>query len=95
MNLIFQGALASMPPTLKLDKMPLSLIRPLCLIDESDLVAYAAMREYKKQIHTCPFEHISSRAKVKGILSELRQLNPEVNDSFYAALTNIKKEYLP
>jgi hypothetical protein len=53
------------------------------------------MREDKKQIHTCPFEHISSRAKVKGILSELRQLNPEVNDSFYAALTNIKKEYLP
>lgn len=95
MNLIFQGAFASMPPILQLDKMPLSLIRPLCLIDESDLVTYAAMREYKKQIHTCPFEHISSRAKVKGLLNELRKLNPEVNDSFYAALTNIKKEYLP
>lgn len=95
MNLIFQGAFASMPPILPLEKMPLSLIRPLCMIDESDLVAYAAMRGYKKQIHNCPFEHVSSRAKVKGIISELRKLNPEVNDSFYAALTNIKKEYLP
>jgi hypothetical protein len=38
---------------------------------------------------------VSSRAKVKGLLAQLRELNPEVNDSVYAALSNIKTQYLP
>ena len=95
MNLIFQGAYATMPPILQMDKMPLQLIRPLCLIDEADIITYAAMRNYQKQTKLCPFEHVSSREKVKGLLEEIKALNPEALDSIYGALTNIKTEYLP
>ena len=45
MNLIFQGAFATMPPILQMDKMPLQIIRPLCLIDEADIIRYAELRE--------------------------------------------------
>lgn len=95
MNLIFQGAFATMPPILQMEKMPLQLIRPLCLIDEADIVAYAAMRGYEKQTKLCPFEHVSSREKVKGLLEQIKQLNPEAIDSLYGAMTNIKEDYLP
>ena len=95
MNLIFQGTFATMPPLLKLDKMPLRIIRPLCLTDEADLVRYAEMRGYEKQQKLCPFEHVSSRAQVKELVAQLRTLNPEAADSIYAALTNIKTDYLP
>lgn len=95
MNLIFQGAFATMPPILQMEKMPLQLIRPLCLIDEADIVAYAAMRGYEKQTKLCPFEHVSSREKVKGLLEQIKQLNPEAIDSLYGAMTNIKTAYLP
>lgn len=95
MNLIFQGAYATMPPMLQMDKMPLQLIRPLCLIDEADIITYAAMRNYQKQTKLCPFEHVSSREKVKGLLEEIKALNPEALDSIYGALTNIKTDYLP
>lgn len=95
MNLIFQGAFATMPPILQMEKMPLQLIRPLCLIDEADIVAYAAMRGYEKQTKLCPFEHVSSREKVKGLLEQIKQLNPEAIDSLYGAMTNIKTDYLP
>ncbi len=95
MNLIFQGAYATMPPILQMDKMPLQLIRPLCLIDEADIITYAAMRNYQKQTKLCPFEHVSSREKVKGLLEEIKALNPEALDSIYGALTNIKTDYLP
>ena len=95
MNLIFQGAFASMPPILQLDKMPLQLIRPLCLIDEADIITYAAMRGYEKQTKLCPFEHVSSREKVKELLEHIKALNPEVIDSLYGAMTNIKTDYLP
>ena len=95
MNLIFQGTFATMPPILQLDKMPLQLIRPLCLIDEADIIRYAEMRGYQKQPKLCPFEHVSSREKVKKILADIKALNPEAIDSLYGALTNIKTEYLP
>lgn len=95
MNIVFQGTVATMPPMLKMDKMPLSIIRPLCLIEEKDLVEYAALRQYKKQIHTCAFEHVSSRAKIKGLLAQLQDINPNALDSLYNAMTNIKTDYLP
>ncbi len=95
MNLIFQGAFATMPPILQLDKMPLQLIRPLCLIDEADIVTYAAMRGYEKQTKLCPFEHVSSREKVKELLEHIKTLNPEAIDSLFGAMTNIKTDYLP
>ena len=95
MNILFQGAFATIPPVLKLEKMPLSLIRPLYLIDEADLIRYAALRGYEKQPKLCPFEHVSSRAKVKDLLAQMRALNPEANDTLFASLSNIKIEYLP
>lgn len=95
MNVIFQGTFATMPPILAMDKMPLAIIRPLCLIDESDLALYAQMRQYAKQAKLCPFEHVSSRAQVKDLLAQLKALNPEAMDSMFAAMTNIKAEYLP
>ena len=95
MNLFFQGAFATMPPILQLDKMPLQLIRPLFLIDEADIVTYAAMRGYEKQTKLCPFEHVSSREKVKELLEHIKTLNPEAIDSLFGAMTNIKTDYLP
>ena len=95
MNLLFQGAFATMPPKLQMEKMPLEVIRPLCLIDEAELIAYAEQRGYQKQVKLCPFEHVSSRAKVKDLLAQIKALNPEAPDSMYGAMTNIKAEYLP
>lgn len=95
MNLIYQGAVATMPPMLQLDKMPIQIIRPLCLIDEADLIAHAQEKGYQKQPHLCPFEHVSSREKVKGLLAQIKALHPEAADTMYAAMTNVKEAYLP
>ena len=95
MNLFFQGAFATMPPILQMDKMPLQIIRPLCLIDEADIIRYAEEQGYQKQAKLCPFEHVSSREKVKDLLAQIKAFNPEAMDSIYAAMTNIKEAYLP
>ena len=84
-----------MPPKLKMDKMPIEIIRPLCLIDEADLVAHAQERGYQKQVKLCPFEHVSAREKAAELLAHIKAMNPEAVDSMYAAMTNIKEEYLP
>ena len=95
MNLIYQGTFATMPPILQMEKMPLQIIRPLCLIDEAELVAYAQEKGYRKQPKLCPFEHVSSREKAAELLAQIKRINPEAADSMYGAMTNIKAEYLP
>lgn len=95
MNLIYQGAFATMPPKLQLEKMPIQIIRPLCLIDEAELVRHAQERDYQKQEKLCPFEHVSAREKAAELLAQIKAMNPEAVDSMYAAMTNIKEEYLP
>ena len=95
MNLVFAGSFATMPPMLQLEKMPLRIIRPLCLIPEADIIAYAQMRGYEKQSKLCPFEHESAREKAKDLLAQMKALNPDALSTLYNAMTNIKPEYLP
>lgn len=80
---------------LQMDKMPIRMIRPLCLIDEADIARYAQLRQYAKQPKLCPFEHETSRAQVKQLLHQMELLNPDVRDSIFGAMENIKPEYLP
>lgn len=95
MNLLYEGTLATNPPRLKLDKMPLTIIRPLCLIDEKDLAAYAAEQDYQLQTKRCPFEKETARERMKDLLTELERYNPNVRESIWGAMTNVKLDYLP
>ena len=95
MNLIFQGSVGTIPPLLQMEKMPIQMIRPLCLIEEKDIQHYAELSQYEKQTKLCPLEKVSSRAEIKELLKQLETLNPNVRDSIYGAMENIKEEYLP
>ena len=95
MNLIYQGSFATMPPMLQMEKMPLKIIRPLCLIDEALLIAHAEEQGYEKQTVLCPFEHVSSREKAKELLAHIKAMNPEAMESMYGAMSNVKADYLP
>ena len=95
MNLIFQGSVATIPPLLQMEKMPIQMIRPLCLIEEKDIQYYAELSGYEKQVKLCPLEKVSSRADVKELIKHLEALNPNVRDSIWGAMENIKDGYLP
>ena len=91
MNLTFQGHFSSMPPSLKMEKMPLTIIRPLCLCEEADIMEYAAQQGYQKQLKQCPYEHDTNRTSVQGLLERMRQLNPEARHSIWNALESVFK----
>lgn len=95
MNLIFQGSIGTIPPLLQMEKMPIQMIRPLCLLEEHDIARYAELSGYEKQLKACPFEKESSRTQMKQLLKQLEQFNPNVRDSIWSAMENIKAEYLP
>ena len=86
MNLCFQSRFASMPARLKMRKMPLTIIRPLCMIDERDIKAYAELQGYQKQQKLCPYETDSHRSYIKRLYEEMERISPEVRYSIWGAL---------
>lgn len=95
MNLTFQGAFGTMPPKLVMQKFDMTIIRPLCLVHETDLEELAALRQYRKQVKNCPYETASNRARMKEVLRRLEELNPEARYSLWGGMTNVQEELLP
>lgn len=86
MNVFFQGHFATMPAKLGMRKMPLTIIRPLCMETEDDLRRFAELRKYEKQLKSCPFENASSRADIKKMLQCAEAMNPNAKHSIWNAL---------
>ena len=86
MNECFQGRFDTMPVFLQMKKMPLAIIRPLCLCHESDIKAYAEQQGYQKQRKLCPYEMDSYRTDIQQIFQQMESLNPEARYSIWNAL---------
>ena len=86
MNLVYQGRFDTMPALLKMRKMPLSIIRPLCMVEESDIIRYAELRGYEKQVKRCPYEHDTNRTEMEKLFWEIQQKNPDARHSMWNAL---------
>jgi len=95
LNLFYQGSFGTMPPRLKMNKFDMTIIRPLALISEKEMKELEQIRGYQKQIKNCPYEKESSRRNAKNLITELEKWNPDVRQSIWAAMENIKTEYLP
>ena len=86
MNLTFQGRFGTMPALLRMRKMPLSIIRPLCLTDEADIRRYAELAGYEKLLKLCPYERETNRAAVAQLYEAMERMNPEARYSVWNAL---------
>ena len=86
MNLTFQGHFSTMPAKLKMRKMPLTIIRPLCLCQEADLRMYAELQGYEKQLKQCPYEDSTNRKAASELFAHIQQLNPEARYCIWQAL---------
>ena len=86
MNLSFQGHFSTMPALLRMKKMPLALIRPLCLCQETDIKTYAERHNYQKQRKLCPYEKDTKRAEIADLYKQMESINPEARYSIWNAL---------
>ena len=95
MNITFQGAFSAMTPSMEMKKFPLTIIRPLCLVNEADVETLATLAQYPQQIKRCPYERDSNREEMKKLLKQLEKLNPEARYSLWGSMNNIQQELLP
>jgi len=91
MSTFFQGQFATMPARLKMRKMPLSIIRPLCMVVEDDIRQLAELRGYERPIKQCPYEHDSSRDYAAKLFNDIESHNSEARPCLWKALNEAGK----
>ena len=91
MNLTFEGQFSTMPALLRMKKMLLTIIRPLCLCQEADIRAYAEQQGYEKQLKQCPYEKATNRTTASELFAHIQQLNPEARYCIWRALESDNK----
>lgn len=94
MNMTYEGSFRTMPPSLQLEHYNLTVIRPMCLVVESDIKEFATQMDIKEQKAKCPYEEVTRRASMNKVFHTLEEMNPEARYSLWKAMSNIKEEYL-
>ena len=95
---MFYGAeTKTMMPKLHSDNFPgLELIRPLYLVKEEDIIAWAKYNNLLFLNCACKFteksaidESQSKRKEIKNLIKELKKVNPNVDNNIFTALDNV------
>ena len=96
LNMFFNGQLKTMPPVLDSDDGRNTVIRPLYLCAEADVVTYAAAQDFPiLPCNLCGSQEGLWREQVKALLADLEQKIPHVRSSILSALGNVRPTHLP
>jgi tRNA 2-thiocytidine biosynthesis protein TtcA len=95
LNLFHGGKLKAMPPKLRSDDGRHVVIRPLAYVEEADLEAYAALRQFPIiPCDLCGSQDQLQRKQVKAMLREWERRNPGRLESIFNALGNVAPSHL-
>lgn len=86
MNVTFEGRSDTMQPLVPMREYPLSIIRPLCLVQEDWIREVAAAEGFEHQKTPCPYETATRREDMNRIFHELEALNPEARYCMWRAM---------
>ena len=95
LNLLFNGALKTMPPKLRSDDGKHVVIRPLAYVREGDLARYGELRDFPIiPCDLCGSQENLKRQEIKALLKDWESRYPGSGDSVFAALTNVIPSHL-
>jgi len=94
MNLCSKGTLLTMPISLKYRKFPVSLIRPLALLEEKQIISCAAHQNILKNACTCPYGQNSNRRDIRKKITDFTENDGETKRRILKALGSGKIDYL-
>ena len=89
LSLFYEGRLSTFAPKSYLDKIDLTLIRPLVMVKEMNVVAYSKTLPIVKSC--CPANKLTKREDVKDKVKEIAKDIPNIRDMIFTALTNTER----
>lgn len=93
MSLIFEGRFHTFNPVTYLDRMNLTVIRPLIYMQEADVVGFVNKFQVPVVKSPCPADGNTKREYIKTLLKSLNQDNPGVKERLFTAIQNGIKEW--
>lgn len=92
MSLIYEGRFHTFSPVTYLDRMELTVIRPLMYMQESDVIGFVNKYEVPVVKSPCPADGHTKREYIKQLLRNLNLENPGVKERMFTAIktSNIK-----
>jgi tRNA 2-thiocytidine biosynthesis protein TtcA len=94
LNTFYGGEISTMIPHQVLFGGKLAIIRPLALLEEDTVRAYAQLRALPEVQDGCPTRGKTRRGQIKYLLGELAKTDRRIKKNIFAALSNVKGEYL-
>jgi tRNA 2-thiocytidine biosynthesis protein TtcA len=86
MSLIYEGRWHTFSPVTYLDRMDLTVIRPLMYMTESDVISFTKENQLPVVKSPCPADGYTKREDTKQLLQELQQKYPGVKDRMFTAI---------
>ena len=95
LNMFFNGQLKAMPPKLLSDNKKHVVIRPLALCKESDIAAYAAIKNYPIiPCNLCGSQENMQRKVIKGMIQQWEKESPGRSEMIMRSLKNVVPSHL-
>ena len=88
MSLIFEGRIHTFSPVTYLDRMDLTVIRPLMYMNEADVIGFVNKYEVPVVKSPCPADGHTKREYIKQLLRQLNLENPGVKERMFTAIKN-------
>ncbi len=86
MSLIFEGRWHTFSPVTYLDRMDLTVIRPLMYMNEADVIGFTNKNNVPVLKSPCPADGYTKREYVKQLLKTLNHENPGVKERMFTAI---------
>lgn len=86
LSLIYEGRFHSFSPVTFLDRTGLTVIRPLMLVNESDVIGFQNRYNLPVAKNPCPADGHTKREYVKNLLRQLNTENPGVKERMFRAI---------
>lgn len=103
MSMMYSSEIKTMLPKLHSTNFEgMELIRPLYKVKEDDIISWANYNNLHFLQCACKFteesterEDLSKRKEIKGLIKEIKKINPNVDDNIFRSLHNVNLATLP
>lgn len=90
MSLIFEGRFHSFSPYTYLDRMDLTVIRPLLYVPEADIIGFKNQYHLPVCKNPCPADGYTKREYAKNLVRQLNTEHPGAKNRMFTAVVNGK-----
>lgn len=88
MSLIYEGRYYTFAPVTYLDRMDITLIRPLLYVNEADIIGFKNIYQLPIQKNPCPADGYTKREYAKDLIKKINEDSPGVAERLFHAVTD-------